>query len=59
MRDTLSAMNEQQLDAMIMDIAEALDYDIWKSLVPELSEEPEEIEYEMERLRKAARKHVG
>ena len=52
-------MTDEQLNAMILDLAMELDYDIGKSLKPNTSEEPEEIPYRMRRLRFIAKHHLN
>lgn len=51
-------MNNSDLWAMILDLVEELDYDLYKALLPELAEDPEFLETQKERLILIARKHL-
>lgn len=51
-------MSDDQVKAMILEVIENVDYDIYKSFLPECSEDPEESEEEMEKLIAVCRKHL-
>lgn len=50
--------SDEQLEKMILDLVQELDYDYYKSFLPECSEEPEEIPNRMASLVAIARKHL-
>ena len=52
-------MNDMEIDAMIHDLLNAIDYDIAKSYKEETAEEPESVEDSMNELRTVVRQHVS
>lgn len=51
-------MNDRQIDAMVSDIAQHLDYDIWKGIFSRHPEDPEMAEDTRAELREVARRHL-
>lgn len=51
-------MNRDQIREMIMVILGKVDYDLMKSFLPELSEDPEETDETMEELISLVEKHL-
>jgi hypothetical protein len=51
-------MTPKQIEDMLLDVIKELDYDIWKSCMPEFAEEPEEALKTMTALVKVAQKHL-
>lgn len=51
-------MSKIQIDRMILALIAEVDYDIAKSYNPKLSEDPDEIEPRMERLRAIVARHM-
>lgn len=54
----MSTMTNEQIEDMIRAIVSAADYDIGKTLDPELAEEPDEVPARMAELVAIAREHL-
>lgn len=51
-------MTKTQMDAMLMELLNEIDYDIAKSFDPDCAEEPDEIPHQMAQLRAICIKHL-
>lgn len=51
-------MTNEQIEKMLLQVINELDYDLYKFFDPELSEDPEESEELMERLVEIVKKHI-
>jgi hypothetical protein len=51
-------MNDKQIDAMLSDIIQHADYDLWKGFFSRHPEDPEMAESTREELREVARRHI-
>lgn len=51
-------MTRTEIEAMVLDIIEAADYDLYKSLIPELAEDPDDAEDFLAQLVDVASAHI-
>ena len=51
-------MKRKDMDDMLMEVVGSLDYDLAKSLHPDLSEDPESVPETMGKLRRIVRKYL-
>ena len=51
-------MTEQEIEAMILALMCEADYDLYKSLKPELAEDPESAQHQMEALKAIVLAHL-
>lgn len=51
-------MNDKQIDAMLSDIIQHADYDLWKGFFSRHPEDPEMAEATRDELREVARRHL-
>lgn len=54
----MKELTDKQIRKMILNLIEEIDYDIWKSFDPKLSEDPDDIEDKMNNLIIIAKKHL-
>ena len=52
-------MNREQIKAMVLGVITSYDYDAYKSLVPELAEEPEFAEQALDEMIDIAESHIN
>ena len=52
-------MTRDEIERMVLDIIEADDYDLYKSLVPELAEDPDDAEDFLDQLVSVASAHIN